>query len=172
MTLTLGGAATLLWLCGAFFTGPAAHAQTTTDQTDQTTKTKKKKKSAKSTESPSAASTGTPSAASTETPSTATTPAETGKKPTKSKKSATEVPSQSFVPPATTGGKVEESTAPVKNATPGQIQSAKSSGMVWVNTESGIYHKGGRWYGKTKQGKFMTEDEAVRAGFKAAKNEK
>ena len=164
MTLTLGGAATLLWLCGAFFTGPAAHAQTTTDQTDQTTKTKKKKKSAKSTESPSAAST--------ETPSTATTPAETGKKPKKSKKSATEVPSQSFVPPATTGGKVEESTAPVKNATPGQIQSAKSNGMVWVNTDSGIYHKGGRWYGKTKQGKFMTEDEAVRAGFKAAKNEK
>ena len=164
LTLALGGAATLVWLCGAFLTGPAAHAQTTTDQTDQTTKTKKKKKSAKSTEAPSAASTVTPSVA--------TTPAETGKKPKKSKKSATEVPSQSFVPPATTGGRVEEPTAPVKNATPGQIQSAKSSGMVWVNTDSGIYHKGGRWYGKTKQGKFMTEDEAVRAGFKAAKNEK
>ena len=161
MTLALGGAATLVWLCGSLLTGPAAHAQTTTDQTDQTTKTKKKKKSAKSTEAPSATATEAPSAA-------ATAPAETGKKPKKSKKSATEVPSQSFVPPGTAG----EPAAPVKNATPAQVQSAKSSGMVWVNTDSGIYHKGDRWYGNTKQGKFMTEQEAVQAGYKAAQNEK
>jgi hypothetical protein len=42
---------------------------------------------------------------------------------------------------------------------------------VWVNTESKIYHKSGsRWYGKTKQGKWMTEAEAQRDGYKAAKN--
>ena len=29
--------------------------------------------------------------------------------------------------------------------------------MVWVNTDSGVYRKGGRWYGKTKTGKFMSE---------------
>ncbi|HLH43194.1 MAG TPA: hypothetical protein VKV74_09425 [Bryobacteraceae bacterium] len=161
MISAAAGAMAVVWLYGVL-SMPAASAQTTTDQTDQTAKTKKKKKSAKSTEAPSAQSS--------ETPSAATTPAETGKKAKKSKKSA-EVPPQSFVPPAT-GNKAEESAAPVKNATSEQIQSAKSGGMVWVNTDSGIYHKGGRWYGKTKQGKFMTEDEAVRAGYKAAKNEK
>ena len=47
----------------------------------------------------------------------------------------------------------------------------QTSGKVWVNTESGVYHKSGRWYGKTKQGKFMTEDEAKAAGYKAAQKE-
>jgi hypothetical protein len=51
------------------------------------------------------------------------------------------------------------------------IASAKASGKVWVNTESGVYQKGGRWYGKTKTGKFMTESEAKAAGFKAANKE-
>ena len=46
---------------------------------------------------------------------------------------------------------------------------ANSAGMVWVNTDSGIYHKPGtRWYGKTKQGKYMTEADAVKAGYKAS----
>ena len=49
------------------------------------------------------------------------------------------------------------------------IAAAKASGKVWVNTETGVYHKSGRWYGKTKQGKFMTEAEAKAAGYKAAK---
>ncbi len=51
-----------------------------------------------------------------------------------------------------------------------EIAAAKSRGMVWVNTESGIYHKGGRWYGKTKSGKFMTEVDAKSAGYKPGKN--
>jgi hypothetical protein len=34
-----------------------------------------------------------------------------------------------------------------------------------------VYHKGGRWYGKTKAGKFMTESEAKAAGYKAAHRE-
>jgi len=48
---------------------------------------------------------------------------------------------------------------------------SQGSGKVWVNTETGVYHKGGRWYGKTKAGKFMTEVEAKAAGYKAAKKE-
>jgi hypothetical protein len=52
-----------------------------------------------------------------------------------------------------------------------EIAAAQSSGKVWVNTESGVYHKSGRWYGKTKQGKFMTEAEAKAAGYKAAQKE-
>jgi hypothetical protein len=40
-------------------------------------------------------------------------------------------------------------------------------GMVWVNTESGIFFREGeRWYGKTKEGKFMTEADAKKAGYR------
>jgi hypothetical protein len=44
-------------------------------------------------------------------------------------------------------------------------------GLVWVNTESHVYHKqGSKFYGTTKKGKYMTEAEAMKAGNKAAKN--
>jgi len=43
-------------------------------------------------------------------------------------------------------------------------------GMVWVNTETGTYHReGDRWYGKTKVGKFMTEADAKQAGYREGK---
>jgi hypothetical protein len=39
----------------------------------------------------------------------------------------------------------------------------------WVNTDSSIYHKpGSRWYGKTKQGKYMSEADAQKAGYRAS----
>jgi len=42
--------------------------------------------------------------------------------------------------------------------------------MVWVNTESKIYHKeGSRFYGRTKKGQYMSEADAMKAGYKAAK---
>jgi hypothetical protein len=28
----------------------------------------------------------------------------------------------------------------------------QASGEVWVNTETGVFHRGGKWYGATKQG--------------------
>jgi hypothetical protein len=43
--------------------------------------------------------------------------------------------------------------------------------MVWVNTDSHVYHKeGSRFYGTTKKGQYMKEADAVKAGNKAAKN--
>ena len=43
--------------------------------------------------------------------------------------------------------------------------------MVWVNTDSHVYHKeGSRFYGTTKKGQYMTEAAAVKAGNKAAHN--
>lgn len=48
-----------------------------------------------------------------------------------------------------------------------QSPSANTSGMVWVNTESGVYHQpGSRYYGKTKQGKYMSEADAIKAGYR------
>src|SRR5262249_45016852 len=43
-------------------------------------------------------------------------------------------------------------------------------GMVWVNLDSKMYHKeASRWYGKTKSGKYMSEAEAIKAGYSASK---
>lgn len=40
---------------------------------------------------------------------------------------------------------------------------------VWVNTNSGVYHcPGTRWYGKTKNGQFMTQREARSKGYRPA----
>jgi hypothetical protein len=42
-------------------------------------------------------------------------------------------------------------------------------GLVWVNTDSHVYHReGSRFYGTTKKGKYMTEAEAVKEGDRAA----
>lgn len=50
-------------------------------------------------------------------------------------------------------------------------QTPPEKGMVWVNTSSGVYHReGDRWYGKTKKGKFMSEADAQKAGYRPAKN--
>ncbi len=56
-------------------------------------------------------------------------------------------------------------------ASDAEIAAAKVSGKVWVNLDSGIYHKSGRWYGKTKNGKFMTEAEAKTAGYKGSQRD-
>ena len=50
------------------------------------------------------------------------------------------------------------------------LPDAKAKGLVWVNTGTKVYHKDGEFYGKTKQGKFMTEADAQKAGFRAAKS--
>ena len=61
-------------------------------------------------------------------------------------------PSQSAAQPAPT---TSERAAP----TPG------GAGQVWVNTASKVYHcPGTRWYGKTKQGSYMSEPEARAQG--------
>ena len=61
-------------------------------------------------------------------------------------------------------------SAPAKTVSESEISAAKAEGKVWVNTETGVYHKSGQWYGATKQGKFMTEQDAKQSGYRAAKS--
>ncbi len=61
----------------------------------------------------------------------------------------------------------------VQGAASAPASQAAANGMVWVNTDSGVYHKAGsRYYGTTKNGKYMSEADAEKAGYRAAKNEK
>jgi len=44
------------------------------------------------------------------------------------------------------------------------------SGMVWVNLDTKVYHReGDPWYGRTKHGEYMSEADAQKAGYRAAK---
>ena len=50
------------------------------------------------------------------------------------------------------------------------VQSSESK-LVWVNTATVIYHyPGARWYGKTKQGEFMSEADARAKGYRPARD--
>ena len=76
----------------------------------------------------------------------------------------------------------KEETRAASTAAPSQTNSAlpdkaaaptASAGEVWVNLDSGVYHfEGSRYYGKTKNGKYMSEADAVKAGYRPAKKEK
>jgi uncharacterized membrane protein YkoI len=47
-----------------------------------------------------------------------------------------------------------------------EIADAKAKGEVWVNTSTKAYHKSDdKYYGKTKHGKFMSEEDAQKAGY-------
>jgi len=79
-------------------------------------------------------------------------------------------PAPSAAKPAVPAHSSAATTASV-NSSPA-VQGSPGNGMVWVNTDSGVYHKEGtRYYGKTKNGKYMSEADAVKAGYRPAKKE-
>jgi hypothetical protein len=78
-----------------------------------------------------------------------------------------EEPTSKSRPSASTRSKTSDTGAPAPSVTQA---AGGGNGKVWVNTKSGVYHKeGDRWYGKTKEGKYMSEDEAIKAGYRADK---
>ena len=98
----------------------------------------------------------------------------------RAKKSAKDAASNAISDSSTTNKPVENTSAadtvkrarsaPAKTVSESEISAAKAEGKVWVNTETGVYHKSGQWYGATKQGKFMTEQDAKQSGYRAAKS--
>jgi hypothetical protein len=48
----------------------------------------------------------------------------------------------------------------------GEIAAAKSKGLVWTNPTTKVYHKEGEFYGRTKNGKFMSEADAIKQYYR------
>lgn len=142
--------------------GCAALPSSDQAQSDSTTSSKTKKKPV----TESTDSTAAPQAASGATSTTSKkTKSKTKAEPTES--SATDPPA---APPTTANSGNTTSARTPPSSTAQAAPPANSNGRVWVNTDSGIYHKAGtRWYGKTKQGKYMTEADAQKAGYRASK---
>jgi hypothetical protein len=75
---------------------------------------------------------------------------------------------------ATTPVAVPSSSTPVSatprstsSTMPAQTRTGGGPGMVWVNTQSKVYHcSTDKWYGKTKRGEYMTQADASAKGFR------
>ena len=94
-------------------------------------------------------------------------------KDTKTTKSRKKTGTQSSSDTSSAATAAPSKNAPANSAgvSAADITKAQSSGMVWVNTGSGVYHKSGRYYGKTKEGKFLSEADAKKAGYRESKDE-
>jgi hypothetical protein len=78
------------------------------------------------------------------------------------------IPIESSAQPAAAAKNAVAKVAPKTAPTAAEIADAKAKGLVWANLNTKVYHKTGRFYGSTKNGKFMTEADAQKAGYKAA----
>jgi hypothetical protein len=156
--LSMGVAALALVLVQAMPAQPEQAAGTAT----QTVK-KAKKNAKNAAEQAGEVTTGKEGKTTTQAHEAAGTAAKTEKKATTTEENAAKTTKKAKT--AANGSAQREATTVSES----EIAAAKASGKVWVNTETGVYHKSGRWYGATKQGKFMSEQDAVKAGYHASK---
>jgi hypothetical protein len=84
----------------------------------------------------------------------------------KPKSSANASPSAA---PARTTSSAKNETAAAATASPAP---GGGHGLVWVNTETHVYHKeGSRYYGTTKHGKYVSEADAIKEGDRPSKGQ-
>lgn len=82
---------------------------------------------------------------------------------------AAKVPAATAAPSVTPAKTALTPAAAEKTVTP--VPAPAEKDMVWVNSESKVYHKSSsRWFGKTKKGSYMKESEAISAGYREIKN--
>ena len=94
--------------------------------------------------------------------------ADTSKAP--AQKAASEGAAAPAVPAAKTARRAPAAAPTTEEQEEGPARTPPSKGLVWVNTATKVYHyEGDRWYGKTKQGKFVTEAEALKEGDHVSK---
>jgi hypothetical protein len=94
-------------------------------------------------------------------PSPAGSPTASPKAKPTPKKAKAERKAPPAASPVPAGRTTEEATNP---QAPGG-----GPGLVWVNTEAGVYHgQRSPFYGTTQKGKYMTEQDAKQAGYKPA----
>jgi hypothetical protein len=97
----------------------------------------------------------------TASPSAAVSPTASPKAKPTSKKAKAKRKARRAAPPMPAGRTSDEAANP---PAPGG-----GHGQVWVNTETGVYHReGSRFYGTTRKGKYMTAQDAIQAGYKPA----
>jgi uncharacterized iron-regulated membrane protein len=74
------------------------------------------------------------------------------------------------IPSAATAAKHPAATADA--ASPAGVTCAAGDPVVWINTETKVYHMAGTtYYGKTKHGKYACASDATKMGAHAAKRE-
>jgi hypothetical protein len=105
------------------------------------------------------------------TPAPSTTPTVVVGKPKRQKKENVDIPAEGPVAIPTPRAPRESIARP----TPYMIGVRESAtpapgGVVWVNTKTHVYHsQRSRWYGTTKEGKYMSEEEAKADGNRPAR---